>query len=106
VFGKYILWIFGPFYKNAYIPLIIIAFSFIVESAAGSAGRILNMMGRPHYNTFNTFVALVLTIVLCYTLIPSYGVTGAAIAFSASNIVKRLMMFGEALCVYRKEGAV
>jgi len=100
--GKYLLCIFGVYYKEAYLPLLIIAFSFIVESGIGSAGMILNMMGKPHYNTACAFVSLILTVILCYSLIPVYGVTGAAIAFSVSNIVKRLMMLASVLFLYRK----
>jgi len=103
LFGKPVLWIFGDFYRNAYFPLLIIAFSFIVESAVGSAGRILNMMGKPHYNTLNTFIALLLAVALSYLLIPLWGVIGAAAAFAVSNIVRRFLMLGQVLWVYRLE---
>jgi len=101
IFGKLILSIFGEYYRKAFVPLLIISFSFMVESGVGSAGRILNMMGKPHYNTVNTFTALVFTVGLCYALIPVYGVIGAALSFAVSNIIKRLMMLSEVLWVYR-----
>ena len=102
-FGKYILMIFGLYYERALVPLLVIAFSFVVESAVGSVGRILNMMGRPHYNTVNTFVALIITLGLCYFLVPRYGALGAALSFSLSNIVKRLLMLTEVLFLYKQE---
>ncbi|MCK4852083.1 MAG: oligosaccharide flippase family protein, partial [Candidatus Omnitrophica bacterium] len=100
LFGRFILGIFGTYYVAAYIPLLIIAFSFIIESGVGPAGRILNMMGKPQYNTVNTLIGLAMTVVLCYTLIPGYKVAGAAVAFAASNIVKRLLMLGEVRWLY------
>jgi len=100
LFGKYILGLFGSFYKNAWVPLLIIAFSFVIESVVASAGQILNVLGKPHFNIVNILIAISIIILLSCLLIPKLGVVGAAIAFSASFIVQRFMALGQVVWVY------
>jgi len=85
------------------LPLLVIAFSFIVESGGGSAGRILDALGKPQLNTACTFAGLIATIAFCYWLIPLYQVLGAAMAFALSNIIKRLLMLACVLWLYEKK---
>jgi len=101
--GKYILWLFGPYYQEAFIPLLIIAFASALHSIVGSAGSILVMLDRPHLNTGNIFISLILLIILSYYLTPLYGVTGAAIAFAISQLTMRLLDLIGVLWVYKIE---
>ncbi|KJJ85660.1 Polysaccharide biosynthesis protein [Candidatus Omnitrophus magneticus] len=103
VAGKFVLGIFGDVYKSAYIPLLIIAFSFVLEANTGSAGRIIDMMGKPQYNSFNNLVALILTVGFCYLCIPRFGIIGSAVAFSLSNIVKRYLMLWQLLFLFNSD---
>ena len=103
IFGKFILWIFGPFYQKAFIPLLIIAFAGVMHSLVGSAGFILVILGKPHFNTMNIFISLILLIILSYYLTPLYGITGAAVSFAISQIIVQLLNLGEVLWVYKIE---
>lgn len=67
----------------------------------GSAPVYLNMTGRQRIFQRIVLGALVLNFLLNYWLIPSYGMLGAAIAFSVSALFWNL---GTALFVYVKDG--
>jgi len=68
--GNFILSLFGPFYVKALTPLLIITFSYVIFTGAGSIPTILNMLGRPYLNTINQALSLVLMVILCFLLIP------------------------------------
>jgi Na+-driven multidrug efflux pump len=62
----------------------------IAACATRVLGSYLFSQGRIIYNTYATFIALGLTIVLDFALIPSLGVDGAAIASSIAYIASLL----------------
>lgn len=78
--------LFGEKFSAAQTPLILLMPGIIAACATRVLGSYLFSQGRIIYNTYATFIALGLTIVLDLALIPSMGVNGAAIASSIAYI--------------------
>jgi O-antigen/teichoic acid export membrane protein len=78
--------LFGDEFSAAQIPLILLMPGIIAACATRVLGSYLFSQGRIIYNTYATFIALGLTLVLDFALIPSIGVEGAAIASSIAYI--------------------
>ena len=86
IFPKTILGLFGGEYVNAVGALVILTVGQIINAFSGSTDLYLNMTGKQNYFQKIIFLALLLNIVLNYTLIPLYGMEGAAIATSTSLV--------------------
>jgi O-antigen/teichoic acid export membrane protein len=82
--------LFGDEFSAAQTPLILLMPGIIAACATRVLGSYLFSQGRIIYNTYATFIALGLTIVLDFALIPSLGVDGAAIASSIAYIASLL----------------
>lgn len=84
LFGKLFLGIFGEEYEVAYITLLILVIGQFVNAFVGPVGFFLNMTG--HQKGLNKMVvfAAIINIMLNYSLIPMYGINGAAIATAIS----------------------
>jgi O-antigen/teichoic acid export membrane protein len=101
LFPEFVLQFFGPNYVVAKEALIVLVLGQGFCVFFGSAPVYLNMTGRQRIFQRIVLGALVLNFLLNYLLIPSYGMLGAAIAFSASALFWNL---GTALFVYVKDG--
>ena len=83
--------LFGVRYSDASTVLTILAVGFYFNSALGLNLYTLNVFARVGFvAAVNTFVA-VLALVLYFTLIPSYGALGAAIATTTTVIVYNVL---------------
>jgi O-antigen/teichoic acid export membrane protein len=103
VAASYVLAIFGPQYVAARTALLIMALGNVAAALAGPIGFSISMMGRPQYNTVNSLILLIMMVGLCYYLIPTMGINGAAIAYAVSNGFIGLLCLGEVLWLYRAE---
>jgi len=79
--------VFGEEYRRGYLPLAIVAAGQLVKTLAGPAGMLLNMTGHEKDTMRGIFLSAGTNIVLNISLIPIYGMTGAAIATFASFVV-------------------
>jgi O-antigen/teichoic acid export membrane protein len=86
-----LLSIFGEGYVQATTAIMILGASMLVATAVGPVDVVLLMAGKSRWNLSNTVVAVVLNIGLNLLLIPSLGLTGAAIAWSASILANNLL---------------
>lgn len=94
LFGEFIITtVFGPEYERAYIPLVILCAGQLVNAAMGSVGSLLNMTGHERDTTTSVLVGAIVNVVLNLSLVPKWGITGAAIATSATLIVWNLIMW-------------
>lgn len=92
-FGKPILsFVFGEPYEVAYVPLVIMAAGQFLNAAAGSVTTLLNMTGHQNQTARALSVAAAVNIVLCFALIPSLGMNGAAIAIALSLSVGTIIL--------------
>lgn len=100
-FPEFVLQFFGSNYLVAKEALVVLVLGQGLCAFFGSAPVYLNMTGRQRIFQRIVLGALVLNFLLNYWLIPSYGMLGAAIAFSVSALFWNL---GTALFVYVKDG--
>jgi O-antigen/teichoic acid export membrane protein len=66
--------------------MVILSAAMLVNLATGNVTVVLLMSGRSALNLANAFVSLVLNAALNLTLIPAYGMTGAAVAWAVSIV--------------------
>ncbi|MDR6299814.1 flippase [Mesonia maritima] len=80
VFNKWLLGIFGDEFKTGTTALVILSIIYIVNSASGSVGIVMQMTGYQKQYRNIAFIALMINLLLNFSLIPIYGISGAAIA--------------------------
>jgi O-antigen/teichoic acid export membrane protein len=90
-----LLGIFGSDFTSGATALTILAFASLTNAATGTSGAILDMTGHTSVKLVNSTVSVGLAIVLNLLLIPSLGVTGAAIASLGSVASVNLLRVGE-----------
>ena len=98
---EFLLGIFGHQFKDGAVCLSILAISNMLSAICGSVGILLQMTGYQSIYNKIIMVAAGLSIVLNLTLIPVWGITGAAIASSAAKIFQNL---AASFVVYKKLG--
>ena len=84
---KFVLSFFGDNYKASSNVLIIILLGQIINVFSGSVGVYLNMTGRQLIFQRILIVTLIINVIFNLTLIPLYGMLGAAISTSISLII-------------------
>lgn len=90
--GPIVLAVFGPKFSASYLPMIILAVGQLLNVASGPAGTILSMSRHERFVGIGMSISVVCNILLNYMLIPSYGVSGAAIATALSVGIWNLLM--------------
>lgn len=94
VFGEYILsTVYGPAYEGAYLPLVILCIGQLVNAAMGAVGSLLNMTGHERDTTKSILIGAIVNVVLNVTLIPIWGITGAAVATACTLIAWNMIMW-------------
>jgi O-antigen/teichoic acid export membrane protein len=91
VLAPSLLSFFGPGYQEAAAALMILGAAMLVATLVGPVDIVLLMAGKSSWNLLNTIVAIVVNVTLNLVLIPRYGITGAAVAWSASILVNNLL---------------
>ena len=86
------LQIFGSGYRADGVTVVVVmAIGMMLAMAAGPLDTLLLMAGGSTTSLWNTITALVVDIGLCLVLIPLWGITGAAVAWAASVVVRNAM---------------
>ena len=94
LFGTVIIrTIYGAAYEAAYVPLVILCFGQLFNASMGSVASLLNMTGHERDTTRSVLVGAVVNITLNVTLVPNWGMTGAAIATATTLIVWNVIMW-------------
>lgn len=101
LFGGSVLSVFGPGFRDGWACLALLAAAQTVPAAAGLAPHLLNMTGHEVAGAAVMAVAVVVSLGLGLVLIPRIGITGAAIATSASMVTRAV---GHALLVRHRLG--
>lgn len=91
--GKPILMLFGPGFEAGYPLICIIVVGLLARAAVGPSERLLNMTGEQRTCALVYAAALAALVVLCFVLIPRYGLVGAACATSTAVIVESILLF-------------
>jgi O-antigen/teichoic acid export membrane protein len=87
LFHKWILLLFGDEFITGGTVLMILCIGQLVMVLSGSVGVIMQMTGNQLAYQYIVFIALLLNIALNFTLVPRYGITGAAVATVLSMFV-------------------
>ena len=90
VFGGPLLHIFGPGYDAGMVVLLLLSIAMLVATACGDVDIVLIMAGRTSWSLANVSLAFAVNLGLDLWLIPTHGVTGAAIGWSVAIAVKNL----------------
>lgn len=92
-FGSEILAIFGKEYVRGYFPFSLVTIAYIFISCWGTVSEWMTMNGYAKYNLTFLIISSAINVLLCYFLIPIYGLTGAAIALGSGLFVSKMMAF-------------
>ncbi len=83
--------LFGPAYEAAVPVVVVLVLVMLVATACGPVDTVLIMAGRTSWNLVNVLLALTVFLAVDLTLIPSWGIIGAAIGWSAAILVNNLL---------------
>src|SRR5690606_9969657 len=85
--GRYALMLFGDEFADGALPVAILCLGLVVRAAFGPASLVLSMHDRPWASLPSVSLGLAALIVGNFTLVPPYGLMGAAIsAFIAISL--------------------
>jgi len=93
IVGPLILKLYGKGFGAGYPVLIIFTFVQIINVGAGSVGNILNMTGHEKEVIYGIIISLVCNIILNLTLVPPFGMIGAAIATGTSIAIWNIVLW-------------
>lgn len=92
-FRKDILMLFGGNFLLGEQALIILCIGQLVNVVSGSVGLLLLMTGNQRFSIYSLAAGITINLVLNLLLTPTYGITGAAIAATASLVVWNAMTY-------------
>jgi len=92
-FGKPLLWMFGHDFVSGYYLMFIIAVVLLARASVGPAERLLNMLGERRSCALIYAGAFVMNLVLCFALIPRFGIAGAASAGAVALVFESVSLF-------------
>jgi O-antigen/teichoic acid export membrane protein len=90
-YGPQILTVFGHTYQAGSAVMVILALTMLLATGCGQVDMVLITTGRSSWSLLNGLLAVVVNVGLDVLLIPRYGITGAAIGWSAAIVVTNLM---------------
>lgn len=90
-FGPALLSFFGKEFTEAAPIFWIICSTMMLAAAAGGVQSVLLMSGKSRWQLYNKLSALLVAVVLNLSLIPLWGLSGAAVAWSAAVLTDTLL---------------
>jgi len=100
-FGPQILTVFGHSYQAGATVMVILAGAMLLLTGCGLVDMVLVTTGRSSWSLVNGLLAVVVNVGLDLLLIPRYGITGAAIGWSAAIVVTNLMPLAQVAAAVR-----
>lgn len=86
------LGLFGNSYEESgRTTVVLMSLTMLLAVAVGAADTLLLMAGRSGYSMVNNLVALALDVAICLWLIPQHGITGAAVAWASSSVLRSVL---------------
>jgi O-antigen/teichoic acid export membrane protein len=82
-----LLYLYGPAYVSGATAMGLLVFGHLINGVLGLSANVLVMAGRSGLFFWNNFTAALVNLALCFLLIPSHGVTGAAVASLISTAI-------------------
>jgi O-antigen/teichoic acid export membrane protein len=81
--------------------VLILCSTMLLASGVGMVDVLLSMSGRTRWIMGNTLAALTVNVVLNLTLIPRWGISGAAVAWAAAIAVNNLVPLAQVMTALR-----
>ena len=94
--GRYFLLLFGPGFVEGHVLIFILAIGVIIRSSVGAAESVLTMSGEQKICAALYASTLAVNLVLNFTLIPLYGLKGAAIATTLALTYEAMALYATA----------
>jgi O-antigen/teichoic acid export membrane protein len=91
IFGPGVLAIFGRTYHAGSAAMLILATAMLVATACGQVDTVLITTGRSSWSLCNGLLAMGVNVGVDLALIPSFGITGAAIGWAAAIAITNLV---------------
>jgi O-antigen/teichoic acid export membrane protein len=91
--GPWLLGLFGQGFSAGYSLIAILFVGFLIKSAIGPAETLLNMAGKQFVCLWLYAITFASNIILNITLIPDYGLRGAATATTLAMALETLLLF-------------
>jgi O-antigen/teichoic acid export membrane protein len=101
LFPAPIMSIFGKGFVEGAAALVLLSWASLVDAVTGMCGAILDMTGYTRLKLMNAIIRIVLVILLSLLLIPSYGMTGAAVAVLVGVTVLNVLRVVEVYVLFR-----
>ena len=98
LFGRETLSLFGDNYTQGSSAFILLVAVYCLLSCWGGVSEWMTMNGYAKYNFIFLISCSVINIVLCYRLIPEWGIVGATIALGISLLLSKLSAFIFIVC--------
>ena len=90
--GRFILSFWGEQYVyNSYIILLILAFGEMINCFGGCSGVVITICNLEKKGLIIAYVSTILNLILQFSLIPNFGIIGAALSTSLSVIVYNIL---------------
>lgn len=93
IVGKFLLMLFGPSFTEGYPLLFILVIGLVARAAVGPAESVLTMSGEQNICAVVYAVTLLVNIALNFSLIPQYGLAGAAIATTVALVFEAFALY-------------
>ena len=103
LFSSEILKVFGAEFTRGSVALMILAFGQVFNTATGSPNTILLMSGQSRLVMTNTVILGVVLLIATATIIPFWGITGAAIAASTIFILTNVIRVAQVWRLHRMQ---
>jgi O-antigen/teichoic acid export membrane protein len=91
--GRPILALFGPGFTEGYPLMFVLAVGLMARASVGPAERLLSMQDQQRASAAIYAAAFATNLVLCLTLIPHFGLIGAAASTASAIIVESTLLF-------------
>ncbi|MBI5870720.1 MAG: oligosaccharide flippase family protein [Actinobacteria bacterium] len=101
LFPDSLMSIFGPDFAVGGTTLVFLAIGQLLSATTGAAGLMVIMSGHSKIELLNVTVTLAFNAMLCFLLIPHFGITGAAIAHMSGLGLVNLMRVTEIWIIMR-----
>ena len=94
VAGPGVLFLYGAAFEPAIKAIYYLLPGIFFVGISKILSKYFSGIGRPEINTYTSAISMVVTILLCITLIPRYGIVGAAIASSMAYGLRTICDMG------------
>ena len=90
-FGPQVIEVFGRSYEAGATVMLILGLTMLLATACGQVDMVLVTTGRSSWSLANGLLAVAVNVGVDIALIPEYGITGAAIGWSAAIVLTNLL---------------